>query len=75
MENLRITAVILRPYLENTSNEIFRQLNIGEDLRSYESIDNYGTLEETKVISKGEPLFVRLDEKVEIDYMINEMKK
>lgn len=75
VENLRITAVILRPYLENTSNEIFRQLNISEDLRSYESIDNYGTLEETKVISKGEPLFVRLDEKVEIDYMINEMKK
>lgn len=75
IENLRIVAVLLRPYLENTSNEIFRQLNIGNDLKTYDSIKEYGTLDKTKVINKGEPIFVRLDEKKEIDYIINEIKK
>ena len=32
-------------------------------------------LENTKVISKGEPLFVRLDREEEIEYIKNAMKK
>ena len=74
VENLRITAVLLRPYLEDTSKEIFRQLNIGEDLQTYESIKEYGKILNIKVISKGEPIFARLDVEEEIKYMIEQMK-
>lgn len=74
VENLRITAVMLRPYIENTSFEIFKQLNIDESLRNYESIKNYGTLKETKVIDKGIPLFSRLDETEEIKYLTEKIK-
>ena len=77
MENLRKFAIMLKPAIENTSEEIFRQLGIEDQtLKSYDSIYKYKMFDQDiKVIEKGEPLFTRLDTETEIEYIKNEMKK
>jgi len=77
IENLRIVAVLLRPFIENTSNKMFEQLGINnEELKTWESIQEYGKIEENmKVVAKGEPLFMRLDSEEEINYIKEGMKK
>ena len=62
--------------MEETSNKIFEQLNISEELKEWDNINKYGLItEKTKVIEKGEPLFVRLDKEEEIEYIKEQMKK
>ncbi len=76
VETLRIVAILIRPAMTNTSNKIFEQLGIKlEDAKKYDTIYNFGRLNlQTKVIEKGEPLFVRLDAEEEIKYIQEKMK-
>ncbi len=76
VENLRKFAIMLRPAMTRTSNEILTQLGINEkELISWDSIYKYDLLtEKYKVIEKGAPLFMRLDEKEEVEYIRNKMK-
>ena len=77
IENLRKIAIMLKPILTKTSNEIIKQLGItDESLISWETLNKYNMpLENFKVIEKGEPLFVRLDKEEEIEYIKEKMKK
>ena len=62
LESIRISAVLLEPFLPVTSEKILNQLNT--DKRDIESIQVFGGLENgTKVTDKPEILFKRLDEK------------
>ena len=76
VENLRKIAILIKPFMTETSNKIFNQLNItNKDLQEWTSIYNYNLLyENIKVIEKGEPLFVRLDKEEEIEYIKEGMK-
>ncbi len=62
-ENLRILGVLLTPFIPDTADEIFRQLQT--QVRDYDTIKDYGSLEEGLVVGKGVPLFERLEEHVE----------
>ena len=74
-ENLRKIAILIRPFMEDTAEKIFMQLNININLITWDSLYKNNTiLEGTKVITKGEPLFVRLDKEVEIEYIKDVMK-
>ena len=68
VENLRIIAVLLQPFMEETSNKIFTQLNI--DVRDWNSahefIANRGII---KVEKNVEPLFTRLEVEKELEYL------
>ncbi len=76
IENLRRIAILLKPFMEKTANNILRQIGIkDEDLRSWESLKYYNKIEDAKVIQKGEPLFMRLNTEEEIEYIKNNMKK
>lgn len=76
LENLRIVAILLQPFMEDTSNKMLEQLGIKqEELTRWDSIERYGTLKETRVIEKGEPLFVRLEVEEEVNYIKEGMKK
>ena len=70
-ENLRIVAVLLQPFMKETANKMFEQLGINdESLKGWDSISSYGKIDkETKVIEKGEPLFMRLDIEEETNYI------
>lgn len=76
VENLRKIAILINPFMTETSNKIFNQLNItNKDLQEWKNIYNYDLLKENiKVIEKGEPLFVRLDKDEEIEYIKEGMK-
>lgn len=70
-ENLREIAILLKPFMPETTENILKQLGMKEpSLQTWESLFQYNNLPKNiTVIEKGEPLFVRLDPEVEIDYI------
>ena len=75
-EALRKVAVMLIPFMPTTSKEMFKQLGItNEELKTWDSLNKYENIEDTKVIEKGEPLFMRLDAEEEVEYLQSIMKK
>ena len=63
LESIRIGAILLKPYLPNTSEEILRQLNTKEI--SYDKTNEFGLLEENIHINDFKPIFMRIDNKNE----------
>ena len=73
-ESLRLTAVILKPFLTDAPVEMFRQLGITDEaLQTWESLYKRGFIPaETKVV-KGKPIFPRLELEKEIEVIKNLM--
>ena len=62
-EALRKIAILLTPYMPNTSKEILSQLGIDEKSALWDSLLDYDKIKpNTKIISQGKPLFVRLEQ-------------
>ena len=76
-ENLRIVAILLQPFVKDTSKKMLEQLGIkDENLATWDTTKKYSNIpEQIKVIEKGEPLFMRLDMEEEIKYIKEGMKK
>lgn len=75
IENLRKIAILIRPFMEHTSDNILRQIGIqDESLRTWESLQSYDKIENVKVIEKGEPIFMRLNAEEEIEFIKQAMK-
>lgn len=73
-EALRKIAIMAEPFITNSSKEILRQLGIDKESANWENLYNYNSIANgTKVIEKGEPLFVRLDKDEEIAYIKSQM--
>ena len=60
LETLRIGAVLLYPFMPDTCEEIFRELNTS--LNTYETINTFGALESGKDVGEQKVLFQRIDE-------------
>jgi methionyl-tRNA synthetase len=76
IENLRKIAILIKPFMNETSENILRQIGIeNEELKTWESLNNYENLKGIKVIEKGEPIFMRLNAEEEIEYIKQVMKK
>lgn len=76
IENLRKIAILIKPFMDETSENILRQIGIeNENLKTWESLSNYKNLKGIKVIEKGEPIFMRLNAEEEIEYIKQVMKK
>ena len=73
-ESLRITAVLLKPFLTETPNKIFNQLGIkNEDLQAWDSMANFGQINQTQV-DKQAPIFPRLEVEEEVQFIKEQMK-
>lgn len=73
-ESLRITAVLLKPFLTETPNKIFTQLGIHkEELQSWDSLESFGQINQSKV-NKQSPIFPRLEVEEEVNYIKEQMK-
>jgi methionyl-tRNA synthetase len=59
LESIRIGAVLLSPFLPETSEKIFNQLNTNET--DIDSIESFGALETGIILNKPEPLFMRIE--------------
>ena len=70
IENLRKIAILISPFMEETSNNILNQIGVTKSsLKTWDSINNYSKLEDIKVIEKGEPIFMRLNMDEEVEYI------
>lgn len=68
-ESIRITAILIQPFLPNTSPKIFKQLGVTEEsLKSWEACE-WGKLPSDAKFKKDEVLFPRIDLKTEIEYL------
>lgn len=68
-ESLRIISVMISPMLHVTADKIFKQLNTPDDLKTYESVFEFGKTVSGTEIKKGEMLFPRLDVELETQYL------
>ncbi len=59
LESIRICAVLLNPFLTQTSDKIFEQLNT--EIKSWESTLTFGNLEVGKVLAQPVHLFDRIE--------------
>lgn len=76
IENLRKIAILIKPFMNETSENILRQIGIeDESLKVWDSLKQYNKLKNIKVIEKGEPIFMRLNAEEEIEYIKQVMKK
>ena len=67
-ESLRITSILLQPFMPETPEKIWRQLGIaGESTLTWESAGKWGSYPEGTAVSKGEVIFPRIDIKKELE--------
>ena len=59
LETIRFSATLLAPFLPETAERIFRQLNIAPS--DWESLGSFGALEAGHRLGEGEILFARID--------------
>ena len=69
---LYITSYLLQPVLVDSCSKVFEQLGIPSSLLNFEQIRSFGKLQDVTV-SKGSPLFPRLDAEVEVPYIASLM--
>ena len=69
IENLRKIAILIRPFMQETSNNILRQIGVDSKNISWNDLENMEILENTHVIEKGEPIFMRLNANEEVEYI------
>ena len=59
LESIRYIAVLLSPFMPDTSKAIFEQINSDEN--SYDSLSQFGVLKPGTVVGTPTPLFARID--------------
>ena len=72
--NLREIAILITPFMFETSQNMLRQLGILSDI-TWDSLKEYKDIKNVKVIEKGEPIFMRLNAEEEVQYIKNLMGK
>lgn len=74
-ESLRLTAILVQPFLTKNPVEILRQLGLSEDALAWSGLDSFhGIPAGTKVTEKGVPIFPRLDVEEEATYIREQMQ-
>ena len=59
LEAIRYIAILLSPFMPETSEKIFAQMNC--DIKDYDSLENFGALKSGEKVGKAEALFARID--------------
>ncbi|MGG4490351.1 methionine--tRNA ligase [Metabacillus idriensis] len=73
-ESLRISGILLKPFLTKTPDKMFEQLGIQDSaLKEWASLSEFGQLSQVKV-SKGVPIFPRLEVEEEVQYIKEQMQ-
>ena len=74
-ETLRRVAILLKPFLTQTPERIFAQLNITDEaLKGWNSLAEFGQIPAGTTVVKGEPIFPRLEMQEEIEFIKSQMQ-
>ena len=66
LEAVRISAVLLTPFMPDTCAKIFAQIGACESCRTWDSVRDWGHLSSTVTVARGENLFPRIDAEKEL---------
>lgn len=73
-ESIRIISIMLQPFMTQAPKRIWEQLGIVEGkLTAWESIREFGALPGGVKVTKGEPIFPRLDVEQEVAHIVEAM--
>ncbi|WP_257351285.1 methionine--tRNA ligase [Pseudalkalibacillus decolorationis] len=73
-EALRYISVMIQPFMTKAPAKMWEQLGIsGETLTSWESLKQFGQIPDGTEVKKGNPIFPRLENEDEIDYIKSSM--
>ena len=67
LESIRVAAVLLTPFMPQTSPKIFEQIGAPEETRDWESAGRFGLLPAQAAVKRGEVLFPRIDLEKEME--------
>ncbi|RID84500.1 methionine--tRNA ligase [Peribacillus asahii] len=74
-ETLRRVAILLKPFLTQTPEKIFAQLNITDEmLKTWDSLSAFGQIPAQTKVVKAEPIFPRLEMEEEVQYIKEQMQ-
>lgn len=59
LEAIRYIAILLQPFMPDTSKAILQQMNC--DISSYDSLSSFGAIKANTKVGEASPLFVRID--------------
>lgn len=59
LEAIRYIAVLLSPFMPETTEKIFTQMNC--DVKDYDSLESFGSIKAGTIVGKAEALFARID--------------
>mgnify|MGYP002510431717 CR=1 FL=1 len=59
LEAIRYIAVLLSPFMPETAEKIFTQMNC--DVKDYDSLESFGGIKAGTIVGKAEALFARID--------------
>ncbi|MDO7905192.1 methionine--tRNA ligase [Paenibacillus sp. JX-17] len=75
VESLRISSILLQPFLTLTPQKIWDQLGLqAGELTSWESGKQFGSIPAGTQLHKGDPIFPRLDTEQEVAYIVSAME-
>ncbi|MFD0670558.1 methionine--tRNA ligase [Cohnella sp. GCM10027633] len=73
-ESLRIVSILIQPFLTSTPRKIWAQLGVAEgELTAWDSAHAFGGALAGTKLSKGDPIFPRLDMAVEVPWIVESM--
>ena len=75
LESIRISAVLLRPFMPSTCEKIFAQVGAGSEAQSWASAGTWGVLPADVAVKRGENLFPRIDMEKELKELESMEKK
>ena len=74
-ESLRMTAVMLQPFLPNAPKQIIEQLGLAPEFLEWQTLESFGAIPAgTTVVKKGTPIFPRLEVEPEVAYIRDQMR-
>ena len=73
LESIRFIAVLLGPFMPETSKSIFAQINTSEI--SFDSLDEFGKIKAGDNVATATPLFIRLDEAKKLEEIEKSLEK
>ncbi|HLR60233.1 MAG TPA: methionine--tRNA ligase [Pseudogracilibacillus sp.] len=75
-ESLRISGILLKPFLTESPDQVFTQLGIvNQDITKWEDLYELGLIKAGTKVVKGEPMFPRLDVEAEVEVIKELMNK
>jgi methionyl-tRNA synthetase len=66
LETIRICTVMLQPFMPDSCVKVFEQIGAADELRTFDSADNFGGLAKNATVVKGQIIFPRFDVEKEL---------